>query len=505
MNPNLIIFALLLGKALLLLALLLSVGLGAYGMVRRVSPTPEYRPLVLGIALVTGPMLMSWMFTTMLYALPGQSKWLYLIVPLVPFAPFLPEGFARARDDLGDGLAAFFGRPTISLFSLAVALGAIVLVVIGLGALFLLAIAVPLNGNDPLEYFSLARYLAETRSGWDYPLTDSSKAGGFVAPWTHPMGYISLLTYGYMLQGSSDTSFVARFVTVYFATATMVLMVAFGGYRRKYAGWLSALFLLSTPVYFGLVTQCHIDPARLATLTAAIAATWMVAQAPSLSRGVLAGLACGCAMFCHSVGVLTLPLAIPIYLLLARKAPILRHLLIIILMIGLSVGMLAFQYSTNIRVFGGLAADSVTIWTYPELGVEHARNVTRLMATPLDRVFNGALMGFTNTKFFGPFFYLLLFAVATWFWRTRSRWSAPLDALRMQVWRRDEDPAMAAALVVFGYMGIMLLTLLAGTDLAVKNARYILTMQPFVVIVVARVLSRYWLDEPEAARGITHG
>jgi hypothetical protein len=43
----------------------------------------------------------------------------------------------------------------------------------------------------------------------------------------------------------------------------------------------------------------------------------------------------------------------------------------------------------------------------------------------------------------------------------------------------------------------MVLTLAAGTDLAVKNARYILTMQPFILIFSVRVLMTACFAEPE--------
>ncbi|MDP3457942.1 MAG: hypothetical protein Q8S09_01585, partial [Hyphomonas sp.] len=121
----------------------------------------------------------------------------------------------------------------------------------------------------------------------------------------------------------------------------------------------------------------------------------------------------------------------------------------------------------------------------------------RLMETPLDRLMNGALMGFRQLGLFGPFYYLFVLALAVWIAKTRRSWSKPLEWVRHQSWRREADPALPALLVVLGYTGIMLLTLLAGTDLAVKNARYVLTMQPFLLIFAVRILMLTLFAEPE--------
>ncbi|MDP3459702.1 MAG: hypothetical protein Q8S09_10555, partial [Hyphomonas sp.] len=293
MHPSFILFALLLAKSVVLLGILLGVGLSTYWMVRRLAPHPDYRLTILGISLVIGPILMSWLFTILMHAAPGQHPALYLILPLVPFGGFAFFGYSLARADIATGFSNFLGRPAVGLFNLGISAVASAGLIFGLGGLVALGIAVPLNANDPLEYFSLAKYLAETRNGWTYPMSDTTSTDGFIARWTHPLGYINLLTYSYLLQGTGETSFVARFIAPYFAFALTILLIAFAGFRRKVSGLLTSLFLLSTPLFYGLVVQCHIDPARIAAFTAAIAATWIAAQGPSGPRGLLAGLACG--------------------------------------------------------------------------------------------------------------------------------------------------------------------------------------------------------------------
>lgn len=497
MHPNIFELALLLAKSAAMLAVLLSSGLGVYALIRRLAPHPDYRLTLFGVALIVGPLLLSWLLTLLLYFVPGNPPALYLVSPALPFLALAPIGMAHVRQDLAVSFSNFFKRPTGGLFSLGTGLAVAAFLVFGLGGLFALSSVVPVNANDPLEYFRLARDLAETRNGWIYPTTDSAATNGFSARWTHPPGYINLLTYSYLLQGTGDTSLVARFVAPYFAFALTILVVAFGGFRRKVSGLLTALFLLSTPLFYGLVVQYHIDPSRIAAFTAAIAATWIAAKSPTVSLGLLAGIACGASMFSHSIGILTLPIALPIYFLMARRSSIVTHTLILMQMIVVPFLMLVLNYSINLSVFGSPIADSVEIWTYPELGVEHARLVTRMMETPVDQLMNGALAGFRKPDLFGPFYFVFVLALCVWTWGTRNAWMRPIRTMREQSWRKDGDPAIIALLVVLGYTGIMVLTLVAGTDLAVKNARYILTMQPFILIFSVRVLMTACFAEPE--------
>lgn len=497
MHPNLLVLAVLLAKSGVLLLILLTASLGTYALIRRLAPHPDFQLTLFGIALISGPILMCWLFTLLLYALPAQPPLLYLILPIVPFLVFAPKGFGYVRRDLSASSSKFFSGPPAGFINVGIGLLGSAALIFGLGGTIALAISVPLNANDPLEYFRLAQHLAETRDGWVYPTTDTTATDGFSARWTHPLGYINLLTYSYLLQGTTETSFVARFVAPYFAFALTVLLIAFAGFRRKVSGVLTALFLVSTPLFYGLVVQCHIDPTRIAAFTAAIAATWMAAASPSVWRGLLVGLTCGASMFSHSIGILTLPIAIPIYVLLARRSSLWVHAVAATLMVAVPLLMLALNYSINFRVFGSPIADAVEIWTYPELGVEHSRLVERMMETPVDKLFNGALMGFRKIDLFGPFYFVFLLALGVWAWSARSAWLHPIRALRQQEWRQADDPTLAALLVVAGYTGIMILTLLAGTDLAVKNARYILTMQPFLLIFMVRVLMPALFGEPE--------
>lgn len=500
MEPMQMLFLIQLAKAGLLCLAFLITAMGSYAMLCSLVKDKTYHGLFFGMGLVIGPFLLSWFLTLLLTFMPGQSRLFYILLPLLPF--FIPA-ILRARRIWADikGFANdYLALPKIRWAHAIAGLFTLALIVFGLGGLVVVNALTPLHGNDALEYFSVAKHIAQARDAGVYPIIDNTVAGGFMAPWTHPLGYINQLTYGYLIQGSLEQSFVPRFVAPYYGLAMAAMMIAFAGFQRKISGPIAAYLLLATPLFYSLIIQCHIDPARIAAFTAAICAVWIACQKPSLITALIAGIACGCSMFSHSIGILTLPLAVPIYILLARRANIFVHLISLGLIVGLPIAMLALRYAVNLKVFGGFINDSVEIWTFPELSVDHTRNVMRFMESPLDQIFNGALMGFTNTGLFGLHYYILGFALLLWIVFARKTLARPVKFLLSQKWRRDSDPTYAAFLVVLGYTGIMFLTILAGTDLAIKNARYLLTLQPFIIMASVRILALYCLGDSPTPR-----
>lgn len=500
MEPLQLQFLIGLAKAGLMFFAFLITALGTYSVLCGLVKDKVYRALFLGLGLVLGPLLMSWILTVLLTFFPGQSRIFYILAPLVPF--FIPAlwKFRSIRADLAEFFYNYVGAPRIRWGHAAFSIFALILIGFGLGGLVAVNAFTPLHGNDALEYFSVAKHIAETRNAGVYPIVDNSRVEGFMAPWTHPLGYINQLTYGYLIQGNLNQSLVPRFVAPYYGFALCALLLAFAGFQRKLSGPVAALLMLATPLFYSLIVQCHIDPARIAAFTAAIAAIWIACQKPGLITALIAGIACGCSMYSHSIGVLTLPLAVPIYILLVRRVNIFTHIISLGAIIGLPIAMLSLRYAVNLKVFGGLINDSVEIWEMPELSVDHTRNVMRFMESPLDQIFNGALMGFTNTPLFGFHYYILVFALLMWIVFARKTLAKPFKFIWSQKWRQDSDPTYAAFLVVLGYTGIMFLTILAGTDLAIKNARYLLTLQPFIIMAAVRILALYFLgDKPVGA------
>lgn len=493
-TPDILKFLLILAKAATIFVIYIICAVGVYALFRRAVKSPDYAGVLFGIAMVIGPVLMSWILTMMLLALPGQSRLFYILGPVVPFALIiifsskglidsLKASVGRWRDLTNSGVERAFWT-ILALFVLFVVLGVMVT----------LSATTPIHGNDSIEYQIVGRTVAQALDGNIYPILDQDTANGFNAPWTHPMGYINLLAHAYLVQGFVDTSGVARFVAPYFGFSLIVLMLGFGGFRNLMAGAVCAVFMACTPVFLHLVLQSHIDPIRLATLTAAVAAIWLLSQINSWRLMVLAGLTAGCAMFVHSIGIVTLPLAIPTYILIARRFGFLKHSVRIIGFSAIAIAMLIPRYIINYNEFGSVIADSIEVWEIESVAVEHTRLVTRYMETTADKIVNGALMGLTETGLFGWFQILFFVALLVLIIRTARAMGNPFRELVDQRWREWGDPSLAALLVALGYIAMMVLTILMGSDLAVKNARYIMTMQPFMILFGARYLTILYFE-----------
>ena len=497
MEPAFIKFLIFLTKAAVLFCVFIYISIGTYNLFSRLVNDKRFNPIILGISLIVGPLLFSWLLGLMFQFMPHWPRELYLYGSLLPFLPFVLFGFINLNRDAFGFVKGWFSLSRASRFHVVVGAVIILLLVISLGGMLTANTFTPLYGNDALEYSRLAAYIATERSTLNYPLINNELTNGFIVGSSHPLGYVNLLAYGYLLQGNIESSGITRFIAPYFAFALTILLIGFAGYGRKLPGILTAFFLLTTPMFYSLIVQCHIDPTRIAAFTAAIASIWVLSQTPKFRTAIMAGLACGCSMFVHSIGILTLPIAIPIYVILVKGGRFFGHLSNIATVFGLSIMMLTMRYAINIKIFGSIVGDQTEVWTYPELGVDEARLVARYMESPLDRIVNGALMGFINTSYFGSFYIIMTGALALWVFKSRNSWKSPFKSLKKQVWRHSNDPVYAALLVVLGYMGIMFLTLMMGTDLAVKNPRYILTLQPFVIMVAARVICEYLLKDAD--------
>lgn len=492
MEPNQILFLISLVKGVLLFMAFLFSSVGVYALFRPQGADSQFRGIIFAMSLVLGPLALAWCLGMLLYFTPGKTRNYYLIVSILPFA--LPAILKSKQ--IGLDIIMFFrkwwtyfnGHPV----QRALALILLLLLLVVLGALVVINTTTPMHGNDALEYSKLAQVISEHKTNKIYPLMDPNIADGFSAGWTHPMGYINLLVYSYLLQGPTDYSGISRYVAPYFAFAIVWIINAFAGYKSKIVGLLSAFLTLTTPLFYSLVVQNHIDATRISAFVAAIIAIWMVSRRPTNKFIILAGLACGMSMYSHSIGILTLPLAIPIYIITAKPAKLKRHIFVVISICVLAFLPLIFRYVINLNVFGSMIADSVEMWTFPELNIDKTRTVERYMATPIDLVLNGAFAGFTKIKLFGFAYYLLSVILVVMALRNLRSIGKLVGWLKSQSWRQSDDPIYTSALVLLGYLGIMLLTISMGTDLAVKNPRYILTIQPFIIILSMLMVAKFW-------------
>lgn len=474
-------------NSVLLLASFVLASSAAFAVLGRLIHTPMGRSIAWASSLTLGPAFLSWILTHLLYFTPGRSPAYYLTVAgavvLLPGLVFVRGFLLAGWHGLGAHLASFKHLPLRALLTAAF----VAAIVFSLGQLVVVHLFIPVNANDPLEYATVARIIAENTSAREYPYSEPAFTGGIQASWTHPLGYVSLLVYGYLLQGSTDYAGVIRMVAPWFAFSGAVLLYVIAGYKRPLAGAIAALLMLTTPYFFQLAVQAHIDVMRLAALTAAFAAIWLLAREQTWRAAVFAGLCAGACHFVHSIGLITLPLLLPLYFLIsaARWHITWRNMAIVG---GIAISAVMLRISVNFAEFGTLVKDGPIIWGFEHLRVQEHREVIRLLYTPYDKVVRGVFAGWSRVNLFGYTYWLGTVALLAAAWAFRGELRRPIHLLKARAWRLD-DPILAALIMTGGYFALAILSLAAGTDLVIKNARYLLTVHPLVVLITARIVA----------------
>lgn len=351
-----------------------------------------------------------------------------------------------------------------------------------LAPLLLQLFILPLHGNDPLEYMQLGRMFAENRNAGLYPLLTALPESGFVAPWTHPPTYGILISLAFLLQGSSMVAGAAKMIGPWFAVSLAALAAALvyaADQRISWRVWLAPAFVLSVPVFFELVQSAHIDGMRVAAFTAAVALGCNLIASGRPGAAILAGIGLAGAMLTHSIGILAPAIVLPL-LIVCWTGSRAGLALAAVLMIGIALLIGAPHYVRNIAIFGNPIQDSVPIWDIASLKVKEFVRIARGLETLPDRLYLGALMPWTRSEFFGFLPTVLLLAAPIALFRSMRQEG---NSLASAFAARGDSVATQLAVAILGFLALIFLSVLAGSELAVKNARYILTIVPLAVVV----------------------
>ena len=468
-----------------LLAFFVAASFAAMLLLRTFNPREEDFPVLAAASFTVGPLLFALVLSAPLLLLDGLEPRLLLAVS--GLVTVIPGSYAAMR--FGPRLAGLVGRFATSLLSRPVSLAASLALVVALayliGAQIIIAFFQPAYANDTLEYLTAGRLVADAASLKDYPFIDSTRTGGFFGPWTHPPAYPVLIALAYWIQGSSEYSGIARLICPYFAAAQALLLIAVANAEgRRVAGLAAAVLCLSTPLYFLLNSQAHIDSVRIAAFSAAAATVWLAARRPGAGAAVAAGLAVGVSEFSHSIGLLTLGFVAPLFL-IASSGPLLARLRSAAIFVAIGGALAAPFLLRNLRTFGSFLQDNTVLWTFAELDVEKNRALERGIYTFADKIFAGALRPFSEIDFFGYVWWatLALSMVALYVARRTTTLSSLVGATSRS------SPLALALMMCVGFLAFQLLTVAMGTDLAIKNARYAMTSQPFACLAAALLLT----------------
>ena len=363
-------------------------------------------------------------------------------------------------------------------------------------SLLYLALALPLAENDSLEYGLVGRAIHEAHSLSVYPLLDPDRAAsGFFAPWTHPPLYTSLIYLTYSLQGGAAEAVLMKFLAPWFMLTAAWGVFALARLHGPHAAWAASLLFLTTPLLAVGAQTAAIDALPVAGMALMMLA--LVGFDPQRkSAPVYTGALVGLALWTHSQAILYIPILVGTVFVCnglhswrSSAAFVLKSLLTITI-------VAAFPYGRNLMIYGSLISDNPAVFALPSLDWESYFRYARSIYDWSTRLQYGVLKGLLSPRSFGLVFWMGLLAIAyLLFSGTLRRWLAQLlTEARSQL--ASVTPMLIPLCISFIYFCGVLLSLALGTDLMVKNDRYLLVMVPAVSVVAAcgwaDIFTRFW-------------
>ncbi|MBL7223032.1 MAG: hypothetical protein ISS72_04190 [Candidatus Brocadiae bacterium] len=197
-------------------------------------------------------------------------------------------------------------------------------------------------------------------------------------------------------------------------------------------------------------------------------------ERPTLAWLILTGAAAGLCLHTHSTGLLGLAI-LSLICILRSRAPLLRRAGQLAVMLGAALLCGGPRYIGNIVDHGNPLRADVAVMTLPQVDLNEYMHRDRGLETVADRVLNGCLKGFKKWDESG---------VAHWLFA-----AAMIFAFRQA---RGDDLSTIFLWVVAIYYALVVASVAAGVTVMVRNDRYALTVQPFVVYHAALFLGRFY-------------
>lgn len=425
----------------------------------------EYKfVLAMGIA----PGILSWIYMLLLRFVPHQLSFFYLALTTVPFVfivlillkPSSYREFIKEFFILKNLLEEKFNILLVSFFLLFI---------------ILWHLNMPLLGNDPLEYFYIAHLIDLKKDISFYPSTSGIDSRGFIAPFTHPIGYPTILAWAelgfdkpYSVFAAKITSFLFMLLILFSATIIQI--------KEKINPFLFFSFIfLAIPLVFIETTEAHIDSARMLFFFLTTLALYdHIKHQGSL---VLVGISAGLSWFFHSSGMLTLLIALGTYgffSLLKEKISIQRIKSIIFGGIAMCVICAFFIfldilkiYSVHGKIIGDL--ENISIINYLSAEYSHYFAVSRDLNSLSEKFYKGFGQLFFNPLLFGFIYWLAVVG-------SISNFKSIIKNLKSNQWGYVEY----SFVIVVCFFTIVFLSILVGFNVFSFNPRYLMQVLPLV-------------------------
>jgi len=429
------------------------------------------------------PMALSWVYGGMLRLSPGHSPTFYFWVVMtiaLPFTLALAVSVFRlaTRPD-----ASAIRLRRISTLELLVPVLLLVVLGVTLSIIANTVAVVPISTNDPMEYFAVARAIFEKQQLTDvYPVLDDSVLAGFYGPWTHPAGYVLIIAWLYLCQGTAEVAGIAKLLNVYGAAALVMVTWAWSGGPYRLSSAIAALLVLLVPLLMAQAFDMHVDILRLAMFTSVICMVPKWLSSRNVPSSLAFGFVVGLSIFIHSLGVLFVGFFAGLLLFL-QSDRLVSRLALGLLVITVSLVMLAPDFLINYWSYGYLIGDSAPLWRVPSLNLVQFLNDQRGIGSLGDKIVYGVFAPISRPSILG--WTTIAFATVL------PLYVAHLAFVRVErrVFLRRILRATLANTLVMAMGGFALLLAFSvglGSNAIIKNVRYVGTMS--VIAGIAAVL-----------------
>ncbi|PZP86127.1 MAG: hypothetical protein DI582_03765 [Azospirillum brasilense] len=361
------------------------------------------------------------------------------------------------------------------------------------------AILLPLTQNDALEYATVGRILFEARDIAAYPaMQPEQTASGFYGPWTHPPLYVAQIYGMNLLQGHADSPGLMRLISPWCALLATGLVYALGRFINRRAALMAALMFLSTPLFYLGADSALID--ALPVLAAALVLCSIVGLDATRRRSaVQQGIVLGLAMWTHSSAILLLPLALAALGSLYGLKRLPAALLHALLAAAVACAVAAWPYLRNLSIFGSLISDNPVVFALPELRWGDYFAYNRGINSTAALIQYGIFKGWFALESYGGIFWVMAVGMFAFLRHQRLRGlgrilrdgAAGLTPGTRLLW--------ICALTLLVYHAGVILSILLGIDLMIRNERYMLMIMPFVALLAG------WIIDYMICRWEKHG
>lgn len=384
-------------------------------------------------------------------------------------------------------------------------------------ALAINTIFLPLMQNDALEYATVGRLLYESKTLNIYPVLDPANSAGFYGPWTHPPLYVALLYLAAAIQGHAHAPGLMRLIAPWFLIVSTVGVIALGALKSLRLGLLSGILFISTPLLFLGADSALIDALPTSGIVLLMLVMVGLSQSRSSSNtdslqfdleeqarstidlppiqnanaltrlhgvqlGAWLGLALGLSLWTHSQAILFIPLLV-VGLFLLRGLLRWRQVFVewaSALVVALMIAGLPYYH--NVMIFGSPISDNPVVFALKELDWQGYFRFARGLDTWQSIIQYGVFKGWFSLEAYGLDFWLMTIGLIALF--KKYSWKQISQMLRSGV---DEYPIGRTVLLfsagwILTYLSGVVLSVILGTDLMIRNERYMLVIIPAVVL-----------------------